>query len=449
MPVPRIAFFSPFNPVRSGVSDYSEELLPELGRHAQVTLVADYYSLDNQELVRQFSVLNVEQFRSQASKFTMPVYQVANSLAHHGYMIPCIEEFPGVMVLHDYFLHHLMLGLTLLRGDFRAVVEILCPAHEKNASSLAWGLLASTADPYGISLISPLLDRARVIVTHSNIARDFVLAERPEAQVRVIPMAMPTIDSARRSDIRRELGISEQDFVLASVSTLSYTKRIEVVIDSLAELQSRRPQLQLWILGGGQISRRAMDRIESAGLQNRVRIVGWTPAAKYEQLLVAADAVIDLRYPSGAETSASLLRAIGAGKPAIVSAQGSFLELPDNFTCKIRVEAGETAQIAAVLEDLIDHPSKTAAMGEAARAHALGQMRLDQAAEGYLEAIELAQSCSPVSNPARWQSTAGRTEKMLFAALYKAGRAAFLFRTYGFSQALNRLRDTSSGSGRR
>jgi hypothetical protein len=37
----RIAFFTPLNPVRSGISDYSEELLPFLGDLADIDIIAD------------------------------------------------------------------------------------------------------------------------------------------------------------------------------------------------------------------------------------------------------------------------------------------------------------------------------------------------------------------------------------------------------------------------
>src|SRR5512139_2323946 len=94
-----LAFFSPFNPEKSGVSDYSEELLPHLARSADVDLVADGYELSNHSIVRQFKVLDVSGFLSRAASFDMPVYQVANSAYQHGYMIPCMERYPGVVVL--------------------------------------------------------------------------------------------------------------------------------------------------------------------------------------------------------------------------------------------------------------------------------------------------------------------------------------------------------------
>ena len=38
----RIAYFSPLPPARSGIADYSRELLPHLARHARLTLRAGF-----------------------------------------------------------------------------------------------------------------------------------------------------------------------------------------------------------------------------------------------------------------------------------------------------------------------------------------------------------------------------------------------------------------------
>lgn len=442
---PRIAFFSPFNPQRSGVSDYSEELLPYLARHADVDLVADGYSLSNPEIAGRFQTVSVDQFLTRAAGYRMPVYQVANSARQHAYMLPCLDRFPGVVVLHDYFLHHLMLGITLWRGDFRTVRRILEPAHGDSAKARAWGLLTSSADPYTLSLVGPILDRARAIITHSEYARGLVAAERPRALVRVVPMAMPLIAGRDRRAIRQAHGFEDSGFVLASVSTLSYTKRIEVVIEAMSLLHNRCPQVRLCILGGGHAGNGALELIRRHGLGGTVRIVGWTPARTYEDLLVAADAVIDLRYPSGAETSASLMRAIAAGKPAIVSAQGSFLELPDEFAAKVAVGPGEAARVAAIIEDWSGRREFTAAMGEAAREHAQTRMRLDKAAEAYMEVIEAAQDVRPTANRLPFDSGASAAERLLYSSLYKACRAGFLLRTYGLSQAARRVRQASSG----
>ena len=52
----KLAYFSPLGPQRSGISDYSEELLPHLAAGAEITLFVDGFHPLNRELTARFAV---------------------------------------------------------------------------------------------------------------------------------------------------------------------------------------------------------------------------------------------------------------------------------------------------------------------------------------------------------------------------------------------------------
>ena len=52
----RVAYFSPLNPQPSGISDYSEELLPHLAAGAEIELFVDGFAPSNAALVSRFPV---------------------------------------------------------------------------------------------------------------------------------------------------------------------------------------------------------------------------------------------------------------------------------------------------------------------------------------------------------------------------------------------------------
>ena len=58
----RIAYFSPLSPVRSGISDYSEDLLPHLANLVDIDLFVDGFQPSNQALVSRFPVYPVEEY---------------------------------------------------------------------------------------------------------------------------------------------------------------------------------------------------------------------------------------------------------------------------------------------------------------------------------------------------------------------------------------------------
>src|SRR5688500_1162178 len=107
----RVVFCTPVNPVSSGISDYSEELLPELGRYLDITVaVEDGVRPTSQALLRHLPVEPVSRIPRlhRRRPYDALIYHIGNRPAHSGiYDLLC--ALPGVVVLHDYVLQHLML----------------------------------------------------------------------------------------------------------------------------------------------------------------------------------------------------------------------------------------------------------------------------------------------------------------------------------------------------
>ena len=97
----RIAFFSPLPPARSGIADYSEALLSQL---------------------RSFA--NVETFEQSAdpSSHDIAIYQLGNN-PFHTFAYETAMKHPGIVVLHEANLHHLLAELTIKRGDWDAYLR--------------------------------------------------------------------------------------------------------------------------------------------------------------------------------------------------------------------------------------------------------------------------------------------------------------------------------------
>ena len=97
----RVAFFSPLPPTKSGIADYSAALLPSLEQLANVTVFSD-------------SAAGFD-----PSKFDLCLYQIGNN-PYHTIAYETALKHPGVVVMHESNLHHLMTDLTIRRGDWDA-----------------------------------------------------------------------------------------------------------------------------------------------------------------------------------------------------------------------------------------------------------------------------------------------------------------------------------------
>ena len=91
-----LAFFSPLPPAKSGIADYSETLLAHLAPLADIQV-----------------------FTSAADPrdFDVALYQVGNN-GHHDFVYETALRHPGVVVMHEANLHHLVSDITIKRGDW-------------------------------------------------------------------------------------------------------------------------------------------------------------------------------------------------------------------------------------------------------------------------------------------------------------------------------------------
>jgi hypothetical protein len=107
---------TPLPPAKSGVAHYASLVLPELAKRVDVKAFA---SLDGYR----------------RGDFDEVIYQLGNNPHHEAMLTEALRE-PGVIVLHDLVLHHLIVETTLARGDAEGYVAALQESH--GAAGAAW-----------------------------------------------------------------------------------------------------------------------------------------------------------------------------------------------------------------------------------------------------------------------------------------------------------------------
>jgi hypothetical protein len=103
----KAAYYSPLPPSRSGIADYSALLLPALLERIDV------------EIARAGRLRRVP-------KADVALYHVGNDPEAHGWIVEALRRRPGVVVLHELVLHHLVAGITLARGDAAGSSRTAC-----------------------------------------------------------------------------------------------------------------------------------------------------------------------------------------------------------------------------------------------------------------------------------------------------------------------------------
>jgi glycosyltransferase involved in cell wall biosynthesis len=118
-----------------------------------------------------------------------------------------------------------------------------------------------------------------------------------------------------------------------------------------------------------------------------VRPLGRLEPAAFRSAMAACDAAVNLRHPTGGETSASLLALLAAGIPTIVSDHGSFAELPNGVAARVAVDELEASHLRELLRRLAADGPLRRQMSLAARRHVEREHRAERTAAGYAELL--------------------------------------------------------------
>src|SRR4029078_8604672 len=135
----KIAYFSPLNPPPSGISDYSEELLPQLAHRAEITLFVDGFRPANEMLLAQFEWVDyaTRSIDKQLAEFDAIIYHVGNDHRYHTLIVEMMRAIPGIAVFHDLALQDFFLGLARERKDLRVYLDEMLACHGEKERRLA------------------------------------------------------------------------------------------------------------------------------------------------------------------------------------------------------------------------------------------------------------------------------------------------------------------------
>ena len=169
--------------------------------------------------------------------------------------------------------------------------------------------------------------------------------------------------SRSRADVRRELGLAEDDLVIASIGRLAAGKGLEDLVLALPHILRVHPQARLLLAGDGPLRAELETRVRGSGLEEAVRLIGFRD--DIGDLLMAADLVAAPSLREG--LSISVLEAMAMGRPIVATTIGSNRELIDDGVSGLLVPPDDAAALAAAISSLLGDPDRAARFGDAAR----------------------------------------------------------------------------------
>ena len=357
----KVAYYSPLPPERTGVADYSAHLLPALQERLDVHVV---------RRGRKRPVRGVD----------LALYHV------------------GVVVLHDFVLHHLVAGLTIGRRDGHGYLDAMEREGGVVGRLLGHGVLDKRIPPLWESrpeefhLAGEVLGLATGLIVHSRHVEQRARSAGYEGPIWRIPH--PAWEHA---PVRA--GRIDGSPLIGSFGNVNASKRIPQLLEAFARLRRERPDARLLLVGAVSPGFDLDRRLQRLGLSGEGIVrEPYVEEQRLWSLMAACDVCVSLRSPTMGETSGSVIRQLSLGKPVVVSDVGWFSELPDSVALKVPVDSHESETLYAALELVARDERVRASMSEAALDLVRREHDLGRAADLYVAALEQAAGGEAVAN---------------------------------------------------
>jgi glycosyltransferase involved in cell wall biosynthesis len=390
--LPRLAFVSPLPPEQSGISTYSAELLPELARFYDITLIIDQASVDDPALSSNFPAQDVAWFEAHAGEFDRILYQMGNS-HFHKHMLAMLNQHPGVIVLHDFYLSNLFHWMEETNYSPGIFHQTLYYSHGYPALAVL--------DHQGVekaNWIYPcnksLIDQADGLIVHSQYAINAAqkwYGDNLVTKFWHIPQLRSLPPKYNREQTRAELGINSEDFLVCSFGLLNRTKLNHRLLDAwLGSTLAHDRRCHLVFVGennSGEYAQYLLDKISSHRPIDNIRITGYVSPKLYCQYLEIADVAVQLRALSRGETSRSVLDTLAYGVPTIINAHGTMSDYQDNILIKLPDEFSDKELIES-LEHLRNDANLRKQISMEGQRYIKGHHNPGKISEEYHKAIE-------------------------------------------------------------
>lgn len=270
------------------------------------------------------------------------VMQTATELRKRGHEVdvfalyqarPCFEEEEKTILSTSKKPLHLFKGILrfwgiLRQGRYDVLITNTAPANIiGNFVALLAGLKKriswQTQPPQRISKLFQRLDHLMgwagvytTTVANSHWTRSCFQDRSAKYRKRmkiIMNGISPRVDDRSKAEARAEIGLEPEARIISTVGRLSKQKGQVVLLEALQNV----PDVQLFLIGDGELKKEIQETITTFGLSERVFLVGEIPGEKVATYLRASDI---FAFPSRWETfGLAVIEAAASGVPLVSS----------------------------------------------------------------------------------------------------------------------------------
>lgn len=433
----KLNWFSPLAPAQTDIAHYTERVMPALARLAEVTYWTDQRKwdprLEQLAVVRSYRIDRMPWRELNRADATF--YHIGNNPQFHGSIWQASRQLGGVIVLHDFRLHHFFDGIYRVKlRDLNSYLSIMAKyygAEGRRAAALCYQSDARNIDEMAerYPLTELAVENAHAVLVHTTEAFESL------ANHCVCPLAYAPLPFSLDLKSRGTTAVGKGPIRLIVFGYIGRNRRLNSVLKALAGL-AEKERFRLDVFGSILNDEKELRRqIAAMNLKHQVELHGFTSEAVLDEALTHCHLAINLRFPTMGEASGSQLRIWAHGLPSLVSRVGWYASLPEDSVAFVRTDENEVADIQKHLKGLLTDPDRFAVMGQRGRQELEDRHSPDAYAAAVIEIarqgkhfgsraahLKLADRAAAISNDWHTPNQRERAFERVAAKVYELGK---------------------------
>jgi glycosyltransferase involved in cell wall biosynthesis len=384
---PKIAWLSPLPPQHSGIANYSYWLIKGLGPYVDIDLFCDEQEL-SPDLRDRFPVFPVRAFQLQRQKYDDVIYHLGNNSLFHREIYKLAWNFPGTIVLHDYNLSAFMHDAFYLKDDWQLYEQALSNTNGDSSKGLRGFVPRLRRNAGAFPMSHAVVNKSRKVVVHHRWVKD----QFPDANhIQVIPHfarinQQPTPEQI--AAFKQKFQINENHFVITCLGFINSNKLPHLQVEVAKRLLAQGYPVHLLFAGETAPEvKRLQAEVAAGDYRGKITFTGYLDEADYFSALFASDVVVNLRNPSMGEASGTLMHALAAAKPTIVSEINQYKEFPDRVCWKVTHDEHEAQLLYEYLTVLLSNRNVREALAENSLDYVESVLALDRIIPQWLDLV--------------------------------------------------------------
>lgn len=387
----KIALVTPWPKQQTGIANYVYRLVPALYKYFDIDIFVDnVLDMESELLPNNYgNRYLINELEAKHADYDKIIYQIGNSKEYHSAIYRMFKKYNGIAEIHDFIIEPFFYHTYYLEGEQEVYGQALQDGYGEEGRRQFEAVKCGEAytDSERFPMCHSVSNIAEATIVHNEWSYHRLKSENRNY---FIPLACIENEPVAQSEqhkayckICRKIDYQDGEIIIGCFGWINMNKRPQVVIESiklLHDLFQYKVKLVFW---GKNNTEEIRIMIEEQGLQNYIKISGYLDRAEYEEALKLTDIIVNLRYPSMGESSATLCEAFKAQKAVIVSAVNQYKEFSDDVCWKVPVGGSEQTMLVSMIKTLIDCPEIKESLAKNAKKYADEKLNVENIAKLY------------------------------------------------------------------